>query len=386
MLDAAGRKTVSKCSYNAFIPALSSVRLATAPPLGAAAAFLPINMAVAIGCGVAVGAAVSTFAPSSLRLRGHVAAAAAFGNMANFPLVVTHGLCSGAKARAALLPGAGSAKECADVASALVLAPVWVASVLQILLANALMARAGEAGRDAAAEPAASELAPLRRAGDDTAAAAAERGASGDGLVSVSSKLDKAALDGLAAADAAAAPLSSLARGLRAALRAAAAPPCASALAGLAVGLTPARRLFAGEKAPLGLVASVLETLGGAMIPCLLIVLGGELASAGRDALIDQPRRTVAAATGARLALMPALGAAWLATATALRLVPTSQPPLFLIVCLLAWSTPAAVVLSTLAVQHGAAPGVMAGLLLVSYAGGAVTLPLVITLLLGAIR
>jgi predicted permease len=122
------------------------------------------------------------------------------------------------------------------------------------------------------------------------------------------------------------------------------------------------------------------------MIPCLLIVLGGELASAGRDALIDLPRRTVAAATGARLALMPALGAAWLATATALRLVPTSQPPLFLVVCLLAWSTPAAVVLSTLAVQHGAAPGVMAGLLLVSYAGGAVTLPLVITLLLGAIR
>ena len=148
VLDAAGRRTLSQISYYVFIPALSFARLATAPPLGASAAFLPLNMAVAIACGSVMGHATVLIVKPPPAMVPHVRAASAFGNMANLPLVIVHALCQGSAARSVLLPQGGSggtvdAKQCADTGAALVLAPVWVASLLQFMLADRLLRKGG---------------------------------------------------------------------------------------------------------------------------------------------------------------------------------------------------------------------------------------------------
>ena len=148
---------------------------------------------------------------------------------------------------------------------------------------------------------------------------------------------------------------------------AAANPPAVAALVGLAVGSVPALRSLFFPAAPagfavLGSLSTAFETLGGAMIPCLMVVLGAELsakkqeeegAAAGatgeggdHEEESSPPSRSlpaaaVAAALGARLVLMPCVGACFLFFCSRIGLLSpgkTSPPePLFRLVALLAW-------------------------------------------------
>lgn len=391
VLDARGRHTLSQCSYHVFIPSLSFIRLATAPRLGAAAVALSINMAAAVSVGAAVGYLAARASRPPPELRPLVWAAAALGNQANLPLVVVHALCQGKEARAALLPGSAStARECADAGAALILAPVWVASTMQFLIADSLLRP--KASEDTATAPA-TELTPLPPSrprpslerDDSKLAKVLSDEAAGVVAAPRDGRPPEAETDALLAAaetatprDAAAPSPSPVARFLTLAtraLRAAAVPPSAAAVAGLIVGATPLRRALEGERAPLGLVTASLESLGGAMIPCLLVVLGAELAPGPGAARV--PARAIGAAVATRLVIMPALGGAWLATR-----VLRFSTPLATVVAQLAWSTPSAVMLATLAVKHGAQPAAMAALLFWSYLVGAVTLPAVATILL----
>ena len=407
ILDARGRHTLSQCSYYVFIPSLSFVRLATSPQLGAAAGALAVNMAVAVTVGVACGYVAARACRVSPSLHPLVFAAAALGNQANLPLVVVHALCQGNEARTALLPATGgggggggavvSARECSETGAALVLAPVWVASTLQFLIADTLL-RPRDGGESVEAPPQppppATELAPLRRPSlsrDDSklAKALADEAA---GVVAHRAQEEATATEAdalLTAAEAAtprpdgvgavaAPPTIAPARAATLAtrvLRVAAVPPSMAAVAGLIVGATPLRAALAGDAAPLALVTSSLEALGGAMIPSLLLVLGAELASGPGAARV--PARATVAAVATRLLVMPALGGALLATRTI-----KFSTPLATLVAQLAWSTPSAAMLATLAVKHGAQPAAMAALLFYSYVAGAVTLPAVATIML----
>jgi len=210
------------------------------------------------------------------------------------------------------------------------------------------------------------------------------------------------------------------------ATRAAASPPAVASLLGLLVGSLPVLRalFFDSSKEteartpPLALLASVCEILGGAMIPCLIIILGAELASRPESGEEGEgegggsssspsssppsslPPRAIAAALAARLLLMPCLGAAFLSLATRSGLLSpgnTSPPePLFRVVALLAWGTPAAAMLSTLCsrLSVGSSSGgggssnnnnvdglgkKMAVLLSWNYAASAATLPLLVS-------
>ena len=159
-------------------------------------------------------------------------------------------------------------------------------------------------------------------------------------------------------------------------------PPAVAALLGLAVGSVPALRslLFApsfpsassppssspeggkGSFAVLGSLSTACETLGGAMIPALMVVLGAELASQQQrreqegelerereeDIALSSPPsppslppKAVAAALSARLVLMPCFGACFLILCSRFGLLSpgeSSPPePLFRLVALLAW-------------------------------------------------
>jgi len=126
------------------------------------------------------------------------------------------------------------------------------------------------------------------------------------------------------------------------------------------------------------------------MVPVILVGLGAELV--GRDSGEEGgggagglggghplppplPARAYAATAASRLVVMPALGVAVLAAA---RSAGAWAPPDGLgdVLAHLAWGTPAAAVLSLIASREGNAPGAMARLLLASYAGSVVSLPL----------
>ena len=139
-----------------FIPALSFVRLAGAVGAVRKLWFLLFNMGVAIAVGTVLGTATASLVFPRRRRRGRrgvagaykprgdereslrkvVAAAAAFGNMANLPLVLVSALCSGESARTVLFSsspsGPPSRAQCSATAEEYVMAPIAVASVMQV--------------------------------------------------------------------------------------------------------------------------------------------------------------------------------------------------------------------------------------------------------------
>ena len=139
-----------------FIPALSFVRLAGAVGAVRKLWFLLFNMGVAIAVGTVLGTSTASLVFPRRRRRGRrgvagayrprgdereslrkvVAAAAAFGNMANLPLVLVSALCSGESARTVLFSsspsGPPSRAQCSATAEEYVMAPIAVASVMQV--------------------------------------------------------------------------------------------------------------------------------------------------------------------------------------------------------------------------------------------------------------
>ena len=176
------------------MPALCFTSLARAADPASLAAWAPLlwNMGSAIGAGWAVGWATATLVAPPPALRGHVIAAAGFGNVANLLLVLAGGLCRGPAARAALLPAgspaAASPRACEALGAAYVMTPVLVATLAQLLAVEALLrlpggeggGGGGFSGPAAAVGPASpasvvAELVPL-------AADGMERGGGGGGM------------------------------------------------------------------------------------------------------------------------------------------------------------------------------------------------------------
>ena len=363
------------------MPALCFTSLARSASAANLVAWAPllVNMAAAISTGWAVGSLTARLVRPPPALLGHTAAAAGFGNVANLLLVLSDGLCRGSAARTALLPpgsaAAGSAAACSALGGAYVMTPVLVATLAQLVVVEGLL-RKKEVSEQAL--PSTSEMVPL---------SAAERGKPLAGTPSGVGFESAAAAGALGAPP----PTSSLLARFTATLRHIGSsllrPPSASTLAGAAAGCTPAIKaaLFgipgATASPPLAALTGALETLGAAMVPVILVGLGAELAGGGGGEEAEGepppplPARVFCATAAARLVLMPVLGVAALAAARAAHLY---APPdgLFDVVAHLAWATPAAAILSLIASREGNAPGVMARLLLASYAGSAFTLPL----------
>lgn len=154
-------------------------------------------------------------------------------------------------------------------------------------------------------------------------------------------------------------------------------PPLCAVLAAIAIALTPLRTLFHGTNAPLGGIIEVAELLGAGTIPCALLVVGANLANRPADPQ-RLPHRAIAAATAAKLLILPAIG---IVTVRALAPI-LPDDPVFHLVLLIEAATPTAVNLVIMCQLHEHGEGDMAAVLLWQYLAAIPSLTLFIALYL----
>ena len=157
-------------------------------------------------------------------------------------------------------------------------------------------------------------------------------------------------------------------------------PPTVAVLVAVAVALIgPVKRAFfgvmgAGPDAappPLDVVAQVLRRFGAAMIPALMIALGGSLAR-GPGAAV--PVRAIVSVIAVRLVVLPVAGSACV---LALRAWGAFSAPdaMFTLVALLQQAMPSALNVFTLAAVHGNQAAAVATLLFWQYLASIFTIP-----------
>ncbi|KAF8390029.1 hypothetical protein HHK36_024550 [Tetracentron sinense] len=128
-------------------------------------------------------------------------------------------------------------------------------------------------------------------------------------------------------------------------------PPTIASLLAIIVGMVPQlNAFFFGYDAPLSFFTDSLEILAGAMVPSVMLVLGGMLAEGPNDSKLGI--RTTIGIIVARLLVLPLLGIGVVALADKLNfLVPDDQ--MYRFVLLLQYTMPSAILLGAIASLRG---------------------------------
>lgn len=128
-------------------------------------------------------------------------------------------------------------------------------------------------------------------------------------------------------------------------------PPTIASLLAIIVGMVPQFKSFVfGHDAPLSFITDSLEILAGAMVPSVMLVLGGMLAEGPNDSKLGL--RTTIGISVARLLVLPLLGIGIVFLADKLNfLVHGDQMSIF--VLLLQYTTPSAILLGAIASLRG---------------------------------
>lgn len=128
-------------------------------------------------------------------------------------------------------------------------------------------------------------------------------------------------------------------------------PPTIASLLAIIVGMVPHIKSFVfGPDAPLSFITDSLEILAGAMVPSVMLVLGGMLAEGPRDSTLGL--RTTIGVTVARLLVLPLFGIAIVALADKLNFL-VHDDPMYKFVLLLQYTTPSAILLGAVASLRG---------------------------------
>jgi hypothetical protein len=119
------------------------------------------------------------------------------------------------------------------------------------------------------------------------------------------------------------------------------------------------------------------------LIPVLLLVLGANLSNGPQLASGGHlPAANVAAVIGTKLLLSPVLGLSLILTAQKFGVIAAATDPLAVLVMMVAWSTPTAVLVHSLALVHRNGEDEVSALLFWEYMAAALTLPLCSTVYL----
>ncbi|GAB4828805.1 Protein PIN-LIKES 2, variant 2 [Ancistrocladus abbreviatus] len=128
-------------------------------------------------------------------------------------------------------------------------------------------------------------------------------------------------------------------------------PPTIASLLAIIVGMVPHLRNFMfGYDAPLSFMTDSLEILAGAMVPAVMLILGGMLAEGPNESTLGL--RTTIGIIVARLVVLPLLGIGVVALADKLNIV-VQGDPMYLFVLLLQHTTPSAILLGAIASLRG---------------------------------
>ncbi|XP_072960965.1 protein PIN-LIKES 2-like [Typha angustifolia] len=128
-------------------------------------------------------------------------------------------------------------------------------------------------------------------------------------------------------------------------------PPTIASLLALIVGMIPLFRGFVfGTDAPLSFFTDSLEILAGAVVPSVMLILGGMLAEGPNDSSLGI--RTTIGITVARLLVLPFVGIGIVALAGKLNLL-IAGDQMYTFVLLLQYTTPTAILLGAIASLRG---------------------------------
>lgn len=128
-------------------------------------------------------------------------------------------------------------------------------------------------------------------------------------------------------------------------------PPTIASLLALIVGMVPLFRDFVfGTDAPLSFFTDSLEILAGAVVPSVMLILGGMLAEGPNDSALGT--RTMIGITVARLLVLPLVGIGVVALADKLNFL-VEGDQMYRFVLLLQYTTPSAILLGAIASLRG---------------------------------
>ncbi|KAK1269239.1 hypothetical protein QJS04_geneDACA017629 [Acorus gramineus] len=128
-------------------------------------------------------------------------------------------------------------------------------------------------------------------------------------------------------------------------------PPTIASLLAIVVGMVPIFRNFVfGDDAPLSFVTDSLEILAGAMVPSVMLILGGMLVEGPNESGLGV--RTTIGIIVARLLVLPLFGIGIVALAHKLNLL-VQGDEMYIFVLLLQYTTPSAILLGAMASLRG---------------------------------
>lgn len=128
-------------------------------------------------------------------------------------------------------------------------------------------------------------------------------------------------------------------------------PPTLASLLAIIVGMVPIFRDFMfGSDAPLAVLTDSLEILAGAVVPSVMLILGGMLADGPNDSSLGL--RTTIGITVTRLLVLPLVGIGVVALADKLHLLGEADQ-MFRFVLLLQYTMPSAILLGAIASLRG---------------------------------
>ena len=165
-------------------------------------------------------------------------------------------------------------------------------------------------------------------------------------------------------------------------IRKACTPPVIASLLGITICfIPPLQTLVFSESAPLGVIKSSLEVLGAGMVPAMMLTLGSTLSNGPSSANLKLS--TIIAVVLTRLILVPIIGGLVVVSASSLGLLPQASgggdDKLFKYVLLLQQASPTAVNLIIAATLHNSCIEETASLLFFEYISSAVTLVFVLS-------
>lgn len=128
-------------------------------------------------------------------------------------------------------------------------------------------------------------------------------------------------------------------------------PPMIASLLAFVIGMVPyLKALFFRNDAPLSVITDSLEILAGAMVPSVLLILGGMLAEGPNDSKLGL--RTTVGIIFTRLLVLPWLGIAVVTLADKMNLL-VHVDQMYRFVLLLQYTTPSAILLGAIASLRG---------------------------------
>ncbi|KAI3825090.1 hypothetical protein L1987_06566 [Smallanthus sonchifolius] len=128
-------------------------------------------------------------------------------------------------------------------------------------------------------------------------------------------------------------------------------PPTIASLLAIIIGSIPRAKSFVfGHDAPLGFITDSLEILGGAMVPSVMLVLGGMLAEGPNVSKLGL--KTTVGVIVARLIVLPVLGIGVVDLADKVHLL-IADDAMYRYVLMLQYATPSAILLGAVAIMRG---------------------------------